>query len=657
MAYGLRYTLTQELRNENLQVVKIYQKDYSGSVKTYEPTSIILQPNSNDEDPIGGIISSQLNVSFIISTESDYTNFPDLLNFDDTKYYVELVINNVITWKGFLFNDYINLAFTTGNQEVNIVCVDGLSLIKYNNYDTDLSINTRITLLKLIGTCLSNIPFNTASNLYACCSYYAEGMLDRADGGQYEPFAQSTIFIRDVINIDYYTILENIVTTFGCRLFQANGDWYILPMNQMASTIYYTKYTISTNPTVVASGTLTNTINIAPYQDGNVHFVNNGQTKIVRKGYQVVEANSQLTYVDNAINNGTFKKISSGQAIGWQKSEVSTGTVTLVEQSDAEFNYYIISRGDSFFGSAALTNVVSSFTKQNFAPYMYGPGATLSFDYEGYQVGDKIKLIVELYRKTAVSYDSNYLTNDFKWSETVSAIEIVADKEQQFEAKTINIPLGQVANDSPFLLAGYSGHIIITFLADSAAYKGGKIRNIKLNQQDYSITALDVKRQIGQDNVIVKEIELPYGLYSPPYGGWNGGNNNFGALFNLTGVPSSSQLTNGALINWYKYEDIATEYYQLHSLIIRQYSNLLNRNIASLEGDLGNYKATNGLIYLDKTFTVQDSSTNALSYNGKKFLINRLTLDTYNDEVSSIQLIEVTNTDNASVETIKYIGL
>ena len=652
MAYGLRYTLTQELRDETIQIVKIYKKDYSGSVKVYEPTSIILQPNSNEEDPIGGIISSQLNVSFIISTEDDYTNFPDLLNFDDTLYYVELVINNLIKWKGFLFNDYIDVAFTTGNQVVNIVCVDGLSLIKYNNFDTNNSINSVIPLINLIGTCLSNINYRVASNLFACCSYYAEGMLDRGDGGQYEPFAQSAIYIRDVINVDYYTILDNIVQTFGCRLFQSNGDWYILPINSMASTVYFTKYTITSTPAVVSSGTLNNLINIQPYQDGNVHFIDNNQTKIVRKGYQVVESNSQYDYSQNAINNGSFKKIVSGEAIGWEKTVVATGTVDLVVDNEAEFNYYDIKNGASFFGRAQLANVVTGLPKQTYAPEMFGPGATLSFEYEGFQVGDKIRLIIELYKKGAVSYTSYYLTNDFKWSDTLVAIDVLAEKEEIFEKKTINIPLGLVANTGPTLNV-YFGHIIVKFLADSVDYNGGKIKNIKITQTPNQLTALDIKRQIGQDNVIVKSIDIPYGLYHPPFTSWNGGNNNTGALFNLT----LTGFFGGSLLNWYRYGFAAEEFYQLHSLIIRQYSNLLNKNIATLEGDLGNYNSANGLVYLDKTYTVQDASTNALSYNGKKFLMNRLTLDTYNSQVTSIQLIEVVNTDNASVETLKYIGL
>jgi hypothetical protein len=652
MAYALRYTITQILRDSTVQIAKIYKKDYVGSVKTYEATSIVLQPNSNEEDPIGGIISSQLNISFLVSTEDDYLNFPDLLNYDDTFYYVELVEGANIIWKGFLFNDYINLAFTTGNQEVNIVCVDGLSLIKYNNYLTNDSINSVTPLIKVIGTCLSNINYENPSNLYACCCYYAEGMQDRGDGGQYEPFAQSAIYIRDIINVDFYTILDNIVKSFGCRLFQANGDWYIMPINDMASTVYYTKYTISTNPGVISFGTLDNLIDIEPYSDGNVHFINNSQVKIVRKGYQVVESNTSYTYVENFINNGDFKNIVSGDAVGWLKETQGTGIVTLVTNDDSEFNYYTIKKGASGFNLATLTNVVPPFSKQHYAPLLFGPGGTLSFEYQALAVGDKIGVRIELYKPTSTGYLSYYLRSDSKWTTTSTIIDVTSTKELIFENKTINIPLGLVADTSPSLNV-YFGHIIVTFIANTATYFGGDIKNIKVTQSPNQLTALDVKRQIGEDNVIVKSIDLPYGLYHPPYTSWDGGNNNFGAFFNIT----LSGLFYGSLINWYRYGKPFEEFYDLHNLLIRQYSNLLNRNIATLEADLGNYNSDNGLVYLDKTYTVQDASTNALSYNDKKFLMNRLTMNTYNSEVNSIQLIEVIDDDNLSIETIKYIGI
>ena len=89
-------------------------------------------------------------------------------------------------------------------------------------------------------------------------------------------------------------------------------------------------------------------------------------------------------------------------------------------------------------------------------------------------------------------------------------------------------------------------------------------------------------------------------------------------------------------------------------LMARQYSNLLNKNFATLEADLGSFQTAKGLNYLDKVYTVEDSATNALSYNDKTFMLNRGNIIPQVDQVASFQLIEITNDDNDSVETIKY---
>ena len=69
MAYGLRYTISQILRNENTQIIEIYEQDYvAGIVKTYTPTSIILQPNSSQEYPYPSIISTHLTFIIILET-------------------------------------------------------------------------------------------------------------------------------------------------------------------------------------------------------------------------------------------------------------------------------------------------------------------------------------------------------------------------------------------------------------------------------------------------------------------------------------------------------------------------------------------------------------------------------------------------------------
>lgn len=634
MAYGLRYTITQKLRDDLNQVVKIYEEDYVGAtVTTYEATSVNIQPNSNEEDPIGGIISSQLDVSFLISTEEDYDNFPELLNYNDNKYYVELVIDNNIKWKGFLFNDYINVQFTTGNQEVSITCIDGLSFLKYIYYDSEVSINDLITLLNIIGQGLNKIVYPNMTFIYACCSYYASSMFDRSDAAGDEPFKQAYQYRRDLLNLDYFTILDNIVKGFGCRLFQANGDWYILPMNQMATTIYYTRYVVADVPSNSGNGVLNNLINIEPYAEGNVHFVNNGQTKIVRKGYPTIITNVPYVYASNYIHNPDLKQIDgAGFPIGWEKTQTGTGVVQFFQFPDSQFNVFSL-----IASSGGSTASVSMGNSASFAylPQMYGLEANLSFDFRG-----SMKVFIEIFVYNGSGYTSYYLKNDGTWTTVSSSIDAVSTTGTSYDSKSIKIPLGEQNTTSGKIVV--QGYVNCSFFVQN---NSASVKNFQLTQSAGDLKQVIVTRSINE-NQIIKNIELKYGLIYP----------DLFVYINDNYINRLSDVNGNILTGWYRYGKPAESFDNLPQLIMRQYSNLLNRNIATLEGDLGDYTSSVGMIYLDKVYEVQDSSTNALSYDGKKFLINRLTSNPYNGEVNSIQLIEVIDTDNASTETIQYDG-
>jgi hypothetical protein len=640
MAYGLRYTITQELRDGTSLIVKIYEKSYVGATVTpYIGTNVSLVPNAANEDPIAIIISSQLNVSFIISDQDDYDNFPDLLNFDETKYYVELVVNSVIKWRGFLLNDYVQVPFTTGNQEVSINCIDGLSFLRYIYYDGDVNVNSLIKQIDIIGTCLNALPFDDMIFIYACCSYYADGMFDRGDAGGDEPFSQTYQYKRDFYKLDYYTILENIIKSFGCRLFQANGDWYILPMNQQADTIYYTRYVVDDVPSISGNGTLTNTINIQPYQDGNVHFINNNQTKIVRKGYPTIESTLPYQYAANYIYNGTFKFTtgsgSSLRANGWSEFESGTSRATLVILNEDQSNRYEVFYLGS--GNAYIQNYFLSPIDYSYLPKMYGTSANLSFELQGANAGD----IIRVYITAFIGGTTYYLKSDDTWSTTVSFRDITYTTFNTYVSNSVEIPMGY----SQALSLVIEGLIGVKFEAAAGAV-GGYIKNVKLTQGDASIKEVVITRNIGSTSQIATDIDIPYSAIYPAQGS-SPIRNNVGLLFQSDG---------DIWTDWYRYGYPPEAFTMLAQLIMRQYSNLLSKNIATLEGDLGAIAGANGFIYLDKTYTIQDSSTNALSYNNKKFLINRLTSTPYLDETSQIQLLEITMVDNASTATIDYIG-
>lgn len=649
MAYGLRYELNQKLRDNSNLTVSIYDEGYTGSSYIYTATNISLSPNSNEEDPIGSIISSQLNVSFIVSTNDDYTNFPDLLNYNDVQYYVELSNNGVILWKGFLFNDYINVGFVTGHQEVNMVCIDGLSFLKDIVYQSTADINAPTALLNIICEALLKIPYKNAANLYSCLSYFAAGMFNRSVSTNNETFGQTYQYRRDYVTLDYYTILENIIISFGCRLFQYNGDFYIMPMNDMATGLYYTKFTISSTPTVITSGTLSNSVSINAYAANNVHFINSSQVKIVRKGYPRVTTTFDYRGALNYIYNNDLK-IYSGSAPaytvpGWTFTKTVDGYATIDINANYQYNGIFVasvftagSTGRAEMGTPGLYTTL---------PFMYGPEITLTFDYLTLnQTKRKLKVAFQLNYYDGSSYTIYYMDSNNIWSTSFSYFTVETADQLVYESKSLTCYLGpNVVMGSNLDLKGY---IRVIFLADdwNAGFGGGYLRNINLTQKDGEVKSEQVTRFIGTSKT-TRDIDLPYGgLY--PIGGAASYQhfNNIGTLTNSNGAY---------LTGWYRFGKPTESFRDLVELMIRQYSNLLNKNIASLEGDLGTFKASTGTIYLDKVFSVTDAGTSALNYNTKKFLINRLELVPYLNTTSSIQLIEVTNQDITSTAKTDYI--
>jgi hypothetical protein len=309
MAYGLKYRITQALRDDTILQARIYEKEYTLTVKDYEAINISLDSNASNDEPIAGIVSSQLNISFITTIENGQ-DFPTILSFDIRKYFVKLYNGESLLWSGFLFNDYVSVPFTTGNVQVDLLAIDGLSFLEYTDfiYEEALSINGTNRLIDVIAETLNVINYPDPIELLTSCSYYAEGMFDRGDASGDEPFAQTYQYRRDFVGLNYYEVLDNIIKSFGCRLFQSDGKWQILAINQMAlSTRYFTNYVIYPTVSVAGSGTFDKNISIEPYAEDNVHFVNNSQNKIVRKGYPKVIIKGNFNYANNYVHNGNFK--------------------------------------------------------------------------------------------------------------------------------------------------------------------------------------------------------------------------------------------------------------------------------------------------------------------------------------------------------------
>jgi len=657
MAYGLRYTITQALRDETILQARIYEKDYTLAVKDYDAINISLDSNASNDEPLAGIISSQLNISFITTIE-DGEDFPTILSFDIRKYFVKLYNAESLIWCGFLFNDYVSVPFTTGNVQVDLLAIDGLSFLEYTDfiYEESLSINGTNRLIDVIAETLNVINYPDPIELLTSCSYYAEGMFDRGDASGDEPFSQTYQYRRDFVGLNYYKVLDNIVKSFGCRLFQSDGKWQLLAINQMdLATRYFTNYVIYPTVSNAGSGTIDKNIAIQPYSEGNVHFVNNSQNKIVRKGYPKVIVKGNFNYANNYVHNGNFKGyyniITTPPSVypfpyGWDYFTSSTPNqiyVNLTIDDDLSSNTLSIQKpiGVGLYSQVEMGVPVStSFPLYSYLPYMNGPSFNINFTYRIGISGNKAKMIVMITNpSTAITY---YYNSSNEWQTAYTFIDINKADEENYSDYSLKVLINTENTPSG---ASVKGYVKLRFVVDGGTpfpqYESISLRSVSITQNYNTIRSVDITRQVGNENTTIKEIEQPYGSFLNSYAV----NNNLGNLVNSSGISYE---------NWYRYPDTTNVFELLPMLIARQYSNLLSKNFGTLEADLGSFKTAKGLNYLDKVYTVEDASTNALSYNNKKFMLNRGNIIPQIDEVTSFQLIEITNEDNDSVETIKY---
>jgi hypothetical protein len=617
MAYGLRYTITQILRNGTNQVLEIYERDYvAGVVKTYKPVSIIVQPNSNEEYPYPTIISTQVNFSILLETQDDYDQFPNVLSQDDRKYYVILKESTNVMWRGFMFNDYTQMGFSTGITQADFTCIDGISFIQNIEYVRDDSINQLDTQLNVISDGLKLLAYPDVLNLVVACSYFADGMVDRQDAVSNEPFSQIFQYRRDFMGESYYDIIGKIMTSFNCRMFQANGDWCIFSMNEMAATTnYFTKYNILSTPTITSSGVLSNTVNILPYADGNVHFINNSQIKLLKKGFYNIQGRgayeSALNYCDNA--DLKLNAFPTNTATGFVLGATGDSTATIVPDTAGQFDAVSLVRNTSGLASIENGNLAAP---NYFLPYIGEVPFKLSFEHIT-SIGAKLQITLN------TSGGLRYLDTNGVWQTTLQNITI--DPSANSTTFTRDIP--------PYIVSSVAifGYLKFKIICDASG-QSSLVQNFIIQRGDSEVKFIEAN--FVADNTIQSTLKV----FEQPYG------NNYPTTYNYSSNKGVLCASDGTFLeNWYSSCPSGTPLGAIDLVVFMTYQNIrnVNKNVATVECDLGEHISGGGFVYLDKVFTTTDTVTGNLSYTGKKFIMNRVSQNAYVNELNSVQLIEV----------------
>ena len=254
MAYATRYRIEARSTIGTLWHVSIEEDGYTGPITSFSGsgTPIRIKYTDNDEKKVSAIRASACVIEFI----SDTFDLDDIINDNDTKYRVSLNrintdLSETLQWRGFLSTDDCQEQYTSGARAFSLTATDALGLLKDEDYKwqdgtTGKDAYGKRSLLQIIADCLQYTY--TELDISIQCNVYEEVI---AEFLEVPPFLYNKAHTKLFLYADngpknMYDVLECIMLSFDCTLFQQFGQWHI---NRMPD--YY--YAPATNNTTTYS--------------------------------------------------------------------------------------------------------------------------------------------------------------------------------------------------------------------------------------------------------------------------------------------------------------------------------------------------------------------------------------------------------------------
>ena len=622
MAYENKYKATFATQTGKTAYLYLQEDSYAGSLIEYQGVSINLQYIPNSDDPFEPVYASQLNV--VLDVTDDLANIPDFTTLDDRKYFAKLYLDSDLEWCGWVLSDNVQISYTTGRKQLFFNAIDGLGLLKSIPLpiDASIDINSLNSLLYFIRLCLNGVDFPNTPNIMTVCSYFADGMEDRAIHSYSEPFSQSYLPYRTFIDtgvtyISCFDVLSNIVKSFGCRLFQGGGKWWIVAVNEFANeNNWFTEYTYT--GTVASSGDNLNTLSTIQGYVGNtsgLYFIDNSQFKLMKKGFNKVEFNYDASVADNYISNGNFRPFTGLYADNWQIDFHGVGsTVTIVNNDTDSFAQYRLIRG-----STSLTNDASIEIESGSYPKIIG-GVKLEFSwiFQGQDLSASPRGFVYVLITDGIN---NYWWNGTAWVTT----------SQFYTVTAYSGASGSDVNSYSFKTAvtPIAGELHFKYSLEAGTGNFAQLSNMALHITPL-ISNIYYFSYINDTKEYVKSIDIPYGNFTS------------GSYYPVEkGILLLSNGNNP--FAWYEYGS-ETTFPSLVQLLMQKYTNIYAHNIINIDCNLSSFSTSNGILNASKLIKATDTDPSQINVANNSYMLGNATISYPNDQTQAT-LLQISNTD------------
>lgn len=637
MAYGQKYSVTYATRADKDVELKIWQDSYVGSITSLQGVALNLQYIPNSDDVYEPIMASQLGITIdFTNNESDMIDFT---NINDRYTYVEMYVDSVIEWVGFVLNDNVQISYTTGRKIVFFNAVDGLGMLKDVTYEPivgNYGVNDIASLITILRTCFNKIGFKNNINIITLCSYFANGMIDRSSASWRDPFAQTYMNYRTFLADEYtytncFDIISNIAKSFGCRVFQAKGKWWIVAINEFANTnAYYTEYLPTGIRQDNGDGNLINTSStIQPYSTNtsDLYFIDNSQFKVMKKGFYKIIAEGNVEVSDNYIPNGNLRDNDGTEATYWTRYSDGDGTCLLQQNTTLDYFYFELTAPS---GGPAGTASVTLDTTSN-AYVTAGDALQLSITIGAASVATPIGFI-------DISIDTGstiyYLNNNKEWQTTATSYTVYnpktsgASQDFNLDLKTAIFPA--------------TGHLSFTYRI-SEGINFVSLTNFVLQIQS-TIASYNLSGTLLENNQYTKTITLPYG---------SSGSDSYYPSAKGALLLSNKSVAAG----WYRYGfEPVGEFFTLAELIVQQYVNTYALNIINIDCFLSSFYTANTnfpTFNASKLMFADDTDPAVINVSDKSYMLGNSTINYPSNEIQAT-LLQISNEEIECTRVNKY---
>lgn len=659
MAFAVKYRSEFDTIKGRRIKVDIEEDAFGGSITTLTASGLsplkINYPNG-EFDKLTGIRESK--VEFLVL--NDTVTAADFLTTSDNQYKLKIYVNDTLEWVGWLDNDQLQETFIDTPTEIRLTANDGLSLIKNKEFDNAFGAQFwGIASIKgYIGVCLHNTELDLRWTSFI--NMYPEGEDQRGVDPDFDAFyyahVTSFTFLTGPRNYDdCYTVLSKIMESFGCMLFQARGQWWIIQTNDRISG------QLDGTQREDAVGTQVNVeINDASYQFeiglNKDHKLRNADALI---GWEKAFKNVSIDYEFKMppvffrnfdLLDGSFvaPPSTSSRAVytldHWTELNLDTFVGVEIDTTVlAELRRYIFQIPNSPYGTVASQSWVRTTS------FYINANDRVSFSYQTSEKNSVFALGKQVhYVVLTDGVDTYRLTEDGRWiipSSTtpgfgaggVGYTWLAAEDRRFWKSYSIT-----AVDPTPV-----SGEIYLLFVGQSHA-NGGANNEVRFMDIQFSITPyFNEKLTVsGYEQKSEQAATLKNNYDNQIYISKSDNIGTQGAILN----PDYSQI-----LNWKYYTEDDADAVPFHKYITRAYWKCVYRNFVKMEASLFNLH-DGRLISLLNTCTIDDIPDT-------EFLITTMSSD-IRQESSEVTLVEVRDTSStddfdelAASETFKYLNV